>query len=391
MNHFYSITLLVGVSVWMGGVIPAFGQKSGDSCVRCHGDMELLRQNFDDPAAAAAAWVSDELFEASSHGDLGCADCHSGFDQHPHPSTGRETQRCASCHEDEATGHASSIHADLELMNQAGETCSSCHGVHDVAVVDYEFSPADLDDRCARCHEAESPTTADRHQSEIGCSHCHGSHDIGRLQGDTRETNVRNILERCRDCHEEQWDAHANDIHGQALADWEGPTPVTTGESVPPTCTTCHQPHDMKSVEHAEFASWMTTRCGECHEDAAQSATDTYHIRARFLGSDVAASCADCHGSHGIFPSDDPLSLMSDANRLETCRTCHAKAEAGFELYQPHPDPRDRAKNPYVFYSFWFMNLLLAGVLGVFLLHTLAWWIRIGLDLRAQSREGGPR
>ncbi|NNM33338.1 MAG: cytochrome C, partial [Gemmatimonadetes bacterium] len=108
-----------------------------------------------------------------------------------------------------------------------------------------------------------------------------------------------------------------------------------------------------------------------------------------FLGSEVAASCSDCHGAHGVFPAEDERSLTSAANLLQTCRTCHEEAEAGFELYQPHPDPRDREKNPYVFYSFWFMNLLLAGVLGVFLLHTLAWWIRIGVDLRRASSGPG--
>ena len=43
-----------------------------------------------------------------------------------------------------------------------------------------------------------------------------------------------------------------------------------------------------------------------------------------------AAECADCHGAHDIRRLDDPASHLAGANRVETCRKCHANAVANF-------------------------------------------------------------
>jgi hypothetical protein len=132
----------------------------------------------------------------------------------------------------------------------------------------------------------------------------------------------------------------------------------------------------------------MVDRCASCHAEATRTANNTYHMKARALGSSIVAGCSSCHGSHEIHPASDERSSIAPAKLLATCQKCHEHATARFAEYQPHPDPTDRAKNPALFFSFWFMNALLVGVLGVFLLHTAAWWLRLWLDHRRGVEHG---
>jgi hypothetical protein len=130
--------------------------------------------------------------------------------------------------------------------------------------------------------------------------------------------------------------------------------------------------------------------CIECHEGYGSRFADSYHGKAALLGSDAAATCAECHTAHAVLPAADPGSSVADSNLIETCGACHDHARAGFVDYDAHPDPTDRERNPYIFYSFWFMNSLLIGVLAVFGLHTVLWWIRIVIDRRrGVSQHGG--
>jgi cytochrome b subunit of formate dehydrogenase len=99
------------------------------------------------------------------------------------------------------------------------------------------------------------------------------------------------------------------------------------------------------------------------------------------LGFTRVARCSDCHGAHDIQPSKDPRSKINEANILATCRRCHAEATANFTQYDPHADPRDRDRNPVLYYSAWFMTVLLVGVFVFFGTHTIFWgeralWVR---------------
>ena len=41
-------------------------------------------------------------------------------------------------------------------------------------------------------------------------------------------------------------------------------------------------------------------------------------------GDGAAATCSDCHGSHGILPSQDARSKVNHFNIPATCGQCHA-------------------------------------------------------------------
>jgi hypothetical protein len=86
----------------------------------------------------------------------------------------------------------------------------------------------------------------------------------------------------------------------------------------------------------------------------------------------------------------DTLSSVNRRNVLATCQTCHENAGAGFTQYQPHADPKDREKNPQLWFTWLFMSSLLIGVLGFFAIHTSLWLIRLTIDYRRARRGGGP-
>jgi hypothetical protein len=99
------------------------------------------------------------------------------------------------------------------------------------------------------------------------------------------------------------------------------------------------------------------------------------------------ATCADCHGSHSIYPKRDVRSTVSAARLVSTCRKCHAGANPSFAQYDPHADRHSRARNPLLFFASKFMEALLIGVFAFFGIHTALWASRaVKPDLASSSR-----
>ena len=55
---------------------------------------------------------------------------------------------------------------------------------------------------------------------------------------------------------------------------------------------------------------------------------------------------------------------------MATCGRCHKGANLSFVQYQPHANAHDRKLNPALYFVRLFMNLLLAGTLTFFVIHT---------------------
>ncbi|HUK56333.1 MAG TPA: hypothetical protein VLY20_06720 [Nitrospiria bacterium] len=86
-------------------------------------------------------------------------------------------------------------------------------------------------------------------------------------------------------------------------------------------------------------------RCGSCHEDASADYAKSIHARAVGEGRPGAPGCADCHGTHGIFPAKDPRSSVNHFNLAKTCGRCHggstpgsADRPAGGNIYEHYRD-----------------------------------------------------
>jgi hypothetical protein len=75
---------------------------------------------------------------------------------------------------------------------------------------------------------------------------------------------------------------------------------------------------------------------------------------------------------------------------VNTCRKCHADANENFTRYRPHANPHDREKNPGLYYTALFMNVLIVGVFSFFGLHTALWFTRSSIEQRRKSKPPPP-
>ena len=133
-----------------------------------------------------------------------------------------------------------------------------------------------------------------------------------------------------------------------------------------------------------------TATCGGCHKDEFATYRDTFHAQVSSLGFQQVARCWDCHDHHNILPASDPKSTIAPAHLIQTCGKCHAGANASFVKYDPHANSHDKAHYPALHYAAVFMNLLLAGTLGFFALHTILWFFRSRSGAGAATRPKEP-
>ena len=244
---------------------PAQPLKQDEACLACHGQAGMKSEKGADIS------IRPEKHDASVHGILGCRDCHTAIKDFPHPAKISKVE-CAACHADQAADAAKSIHA---VLGEAA--CATCHGnVHEITAA-AKVQPG----KCAECHAVEM-------------------------------------------------NEFAKSVHGRA---------AKAGDADAPTCTSCHGPVHKIQVS-SEAASTVAKKnlpaaCARCHADAGflsrhkipilrpvEQYLQSVHGRAVLAGKD-AATCSDCHGSHGILPARDTRSRVSHWNVAETCGTCH--------------------------------------------------------------------
>ncbi|MCL4550053.1 MAG: cytochrome C, partial [Bacteroidetes bacterium] len=68
-----------------------------------------------------------------------------------------------------------------------------------------------------------------------------------------------------------------------------------------------------------------------------------------------------------------------------TCKKCHENSNRMFVGYLTHATHHNRDKYPYLFYTFWFMTILLVGTFTFFGIHTLLWLPRAYKDKKAKQ------
>lgn len=378
----------VMVGLWAGGA-PAHGQRPDDTatlraqsagCRNCHGELELLRQQAGGLSRARALLVPEHVIAGSAHAAMTCAECHTGYGRYPHEEQSARTTTCSSCHAQADTLWSRGVHATADET----VTCVQCHGAHDVESADVLRSKegAHLGNApCTACHETEALPGHEPHADVVPCAACHAPHDTRAADDPLSLLAPANQPRTCGACHDTIAAIWQRDIHGDAAlrqAHLAGAEPASAFV----TCTSCHTGHEMLPVDDSAFAVTSVQRCAECHEKATRTFFGSYHGKATALGSSVAAACYDCHSAHEILPDSMPASHVGEARLVETCRACHDHARPAFVKYDSHPDPFNRARNPWLFYAFFGMNGLLVFVLIVFGGHTVLWWIRLRLDRR---------
>ncbi len=124
----------------------------------------------------------------------------------------------------------------------------------------------------------------------------------------------------CLACH---GDATAKRDDGRSMAvDAKRFAATTHG---PMACVDCHQ--DLAAVSEFPHPSKLEpVACASCHDDAQKQYGAGAHGVSRERGQTLAASCADCHGTHEILRASDPQSSTNHLNLPRTCAKCHGNA-----------------------------------------------------------------
>ncbi|MGA9061017.1 MAG: cytochrome c3 family protein [Terracidiphilus sp.] len=331
--------------------------------------------------------VDGQKFSSSIHGSLQCSNCHTDIKGYPHPDHIAPVE-CKTCHADEASGVAGSVHASA-----SEHPCTSCHGnAHYIFPKGDPRSnvyPLNVPKTCGNCHGNAAlakqhglPNVYPLYMDSIhgfavskegllvaaNCQSCHGSHNILSHNDPKSPTYKTNVPKTCGNCHAKIDADYESGVHGKAVA---------RGDLNAPVCSDCHTAHAILQPTEAAFRMQSTPICGNCHKDKFSTYRDTFHSQLGSLGGYVeTARCWDCHGAHDVRPASDPNSPINKANLVTTCGRCHAGANLSFVQYQPHANARDRKLNPGLYFVRLFMNLLLAGVLTFFVIHTILWLIR---------------
>ncbi len=398
---FWVAACLVGLSVSARAGQDAPTPPANDDCLACHGDASVTRADHTSVAVDAT------VFEASMHGPMACVDCHQDLatvTDFPHPDTLAKVD-CGTCHEDTVKAYAEGVHA---RARQGGgllaATCTDCHGTHDIKPSSDPTSRTyhlNLPGTCERCHG--NADIIKRGNIRIGdvavmyddsihgkaleksglvvapsCVDCHGSHDIERRTEPTSSVARANVPATCGKCHEGIEHLYDTGVHAAALK---------AGNAKAPVCSDCHTAHAIQRVDTSDWRLSVAAECGTCHSDVVESFRRTFHGKVTQLGFTRVAACADCHGAHDILPASNPASTVSSARLVETCRKCHAGANARFVEYDPHPNPRDYERGKVLWYANRLYWILIPACFGFFGLHSVLWFWRSRRDGRGKGEK----
>ena len=300
---------------------------SDSDCLACHGQKDLKS------GAGRSVFVDAAKHKASVHSILGCMDCHTDIKGFPHPAHITKVS-CATCHADETSDMAKSVHS---ILGTGIDSCATCHGAAHYA----KPAAALIPQLCGQCHgdevkgflssvhgqaakkaDAQAPT----------CESCHGSiHKILSSQDPASPVAKKNLPNTCASCHSNPKFLAAHQIpfahpietyrlsvHGRAIA---------AGNENAATCSDCHGSHAIYESRdsRSKINHWnIPATCGACHTQIAKTYDASIHGQAVAHGSTDAPVCTDCHGEHVILAPSQPESTVSPSRvSIITCGRCH--------------------------------------------------------------------
>ena len=370
----------------------AHGQTASDrmassQCEQCHADREQLARRAPPGYNPDSLFVNRGVLAGSVHAAVPCVRCHPVPGLKLHPGEPRTSVPCGTCHMREDSLWRAGPHGGRSGLKAA--SCSACHGVHAIRPakeLERGAGAIVLSQRCVICHETRSFAVGDVHKDKVSCAACHGAHMIQPVRDPATHGIALGIAERCAACHGSVAAQEFSDVHGRtalAQAAIRGPLVGDTA----PTCVSCHGGHGMQPAHALDREVALVERCAACHKREGATYADTYHGRATRLGYYRTARCADCHGSHQIFPPGDPRSTVSVGRRVSTCAQCHGSAaRPSFLSYRAHARPQDFRDNVAISAAWLLMNVLLFVTFTVFGIHTVLWLAKV-LGMRWQERR----
>lgn len=200
--------------------------------------------------------------------------------------------------------------------------------------------------KCLECHGVEGARPADARpdgtslyladwersvHAGLECTDCHTG--VKRAEHATPLPPAD-----CSACHGDAVLAYKSGTHGQHAA---------AGDSLAPSCAACHDPHTVRPSSEPESVlhrSRVAQVCSRCHADGSTVGARATavplpgvayaagaHAEATAAGNLKAATCGDCHDSHGVRRAMDESSPVHPQRIPGTCGKCHAGEQTAFQ------------------------------------------------------------
>lgn len=356
--------LLLGLTV----ALSASAFEDDEACLMCHKYPKMGR--IDENGVQKTYYVIPEIFSQTVHRNVPCRDCHSYIKQLPHDPV-KEGVNCTNdCHlvKNPATG---------KPFNHKGIDEAFRKSVH-------------ARDKIATGLDADKPY----------CITCH----TNPLYNPKEKEIPTRITDRCVVCHEDRnfadkWYRHTSRRIREVKR---------SSAEIAELCGGCHD--DQKVIQrHMDEAKKAGRELGKKFPVAFESYEESFHGKVTRYGNTEAANCLDCHAKydnyylsvHELRASRDPLAPTHKANRVETCKRCHTKADANFANHDPHPTG-EKHINPFTYYAEIIYgvigNVALFGLIGLAGFETwgrrrdgATWSFRRGSSWWGKSRRGRKR
>ncbi len=208
----------------------------------------------------------------------------------------------------------------------------------DVKSAAHESTPKKI--TCATCH-ADEQAAYDRsfhgkavqagNGNAATCVDCHGSpHELLPAADPKSRVHHTNIPATCGACHGQKFVMADGGQSAQMVASYEQSVhghAVAAGSEKAAVCTDCHGTHeilDAKDSKSSIFKFNVPLTCGKCHDQISKEFQQSIHGTALAKGNWQAPVCTDCHGIHSIKSHTDPNSPVSAQNVAQvTCARCH--------------------------------------------------------------------
>jgi len=284
---------------------------------------------------------------------LACESLHAAGKPTPKPTA----EECLACHGDSGLSHdvngkPESLYVNPEAFKDSIHgsmfTCVDCHT--DVKTAGHETTPQKI--TCSSCH-ADEQAAYDRsfHAAAVKggnthaatCVDCHGSpHELLPASDPKSRVHHTNIPATCGACHSQKFVMEDGGLSEQMVASYQQSVhghAVAAGSEKAAVCTDCHGTHeilDAKDSKSPIFKFNVPNTCGHCHEGIAQQFQQSIHGQAIAQGNWLAPVCTDCHGIHSIKSHLDPTSPVAAQNLAQaTCARCHEGVRLSQEFGVP--------------------------------------------------------
>jgi formate dehydrogenase gamma subunit len=269
---------------------------------------------------------------------------------------------CLACHSNptltkDVNGKRVSLYVDPTKMKASIHgsmfTCVDCH--KDVTASPHSVEPKKV--RCAGCHaDAEKAYLRSHHAKDkkadgtpaATCVDCHGdAHAILPASDPKSLVNHANIPATCGTCHGQKFVMEASGVSTQIVVSYQESVhgrAVQGGSQSAAVCTDCHGTHAILPANDAaspinKFN--VAATCGKCHGAIQSVFLQSVHGQALGRGNQLSPTCTDCHGIHTIKAVISPNSPVAQDLAGATCVRCHQ----GVRLTQEFGVPGNRVSS----------------------------------------------